>query len=414
MVAAVSFQGWEPAKPRPLSIATGAPESTYYELAKALAVVMAAEDPPRQLEVVATEASYDNMQRLHRGEVPLAMVQGDTPPSPEARTVATLFDESLHILVRADLHDRVRTIDDLVGLRVNIGLAGSGSHHTCAFVLDHLRIDPAERLTLGQSAASDALRAGTLDATMWVTLAPTETVRDLLLEGVVFLVPLDSHAGEGSIPDALHTAQPRLEPHVLPARLYGTRPTAPIATLAVPSVVVAHQDLDDHVVRDVTRLLHDERLNLGRASDNISVTAAAQKLGDGYDPTTAPYPYHPGAAAHYLRDEPGFLVVYAEAISLVMSLLLGAASAGFAFREWLLLRRKNRLDAFVVEIQRLEEQLDAGTRANRELLLAVADVHRRAFGDLVAERVAADAAFIIFQEYVRSVQDRLRTEVEER
>lgn len=389
-----------------LPIATGRPQATYFHFASALDRVLEATGSKIRLDVQETGASYDNMGRLSRGEAPLAIVQSDTPPVAEARLVAELYDEPMHILVRSALADTVKTVDDLEGLRVSVGGPGSGTHRTSTRVLSTLGIRPGQRLSLDPGESADALRAGQIDAMMWMTMAPTKLVRDLVRDETVILISLDDSMEPGSIPDALHTAIPALEPSILPARLYGAEPSHPLSTVTVSALLIAHRGVSEGVIRELTATLHQERLALGRSSISPSVIAAAAALTERYDPTSAALPYHPGAIAHYQRDAPSFLVTYAEALSLLVSLMVGMVSLLIAMREWLKRRRKNRIDRYYGEVRVVEVQLEANDDLEA-LRLRLLSIHRRAFDDLIEERLDADASFVIFQDYLSAVQNRV-------
>jgi hypothetical protein len=94
-------------------------------------------------------------------------------------------------------------------------------------------------------------------------------------------------------------------------------------------------------------------------------------------------------------------VEYAEPLSLGLTLLVGAWSGTLALRGWFARTKKNRIDAYYVEVVRDAPDL---SRARRDELLARRDqlvrVRERAFNDLVAERLQADESFVIFQNHV--------------
>jgi TRAP-type uncharacterized transport system substrate-binding protein len=72
--------------------------------------------------------------------------------------VASLYDEILHILVSKMDADEIRTIYDLRGKRVSLGLAGSGTRQLSQRVLDHFGVEVGEDLALSPEEA----KAGTV------------------------------------------------------------------------------------------------------------------------------------------------------------------------------------------------------------------------------------------------------------
>ena len=82
-------------------IATGADSGTYHALGEAVARVLEDSGVVESADVLSTGGSVENMELIGRadGGADLAFVQSDTPPSTNARLVASLYNEVLHILV---------------------------------------------------------------------------------------------------------------------------------------------------------------------------------------------------------------------------------------------------------------------------------------------------------------------------
>ena len=63
--------------------------------------------------LLETGGSLDNASRLASGEAHLAFLQNDAPRHPRLRTLAPLYDDVLHVIVRAglatDLHALMQT-----------------------------------------------------------------------------------------------------------------------------------------------------------------------------------------------------------------------------------------------------------------------------------------------------------------
>ena len=141
--------------------------------------------------------------------------------------------------------------------------------------------------------------------------------------------------------------------------------------------------------------------------------AVARKIRENYDPGAVTLAYHPGAAAFYRREEPPFFVEYAEALSFGLTLLLAIYSVSIAIREWVRRRMKNRVDAYLLEVERLAEGDPTNDRDS--LLRKLADLEalrRRVFADLVEERLLADEAFVILQNHLRDELDAIRARID--
>jgi len=90
------------------------------------------------------------------------------------RYVTRLYDQELHILVRAD----IQSIDDLRGKKVNFGLRDSGTYTTATAVFKALGVEP-EVVTLPHPVALDRLRRGELSALAYVATKPTRLFQDI-------------------------------------------------------------------------------------------------------------------------------------------------------------------------------------------------------------------------------------------
>jgi hypothetical protein len=186
-----------------------------------------------------------------------------------------------------------------------------------------------------------------------------------------------------------------------------------VRTIAVSALLVARAGLEPELVREITRSVFEHRSGAGGLADEELVVA--HRIREDYRPAAFSIPYHEGAASYYLREEPPFFVAYAEAISLGLTLLVGAYSGSVALRGWMKRRMKNRVDAYLIEVAALAGDLQA--MSLDELLehrRGLEDVRYRAFADLVAERLPADESFTILQNHFRdefaAVNARIREE----
>ena len=116
-------------------IASGESGGVYYPLAGAISYY--AKDPNNQIVVRSTGGSQENLQLLVDGEVDLAIIQSDVilkklTANPDLKDklkiIKPLYKEAVSILISPT--SRIRSIQDIKGKRVNIGLKASGSHQS--------------------------------------------------------------------------------------------------------------------------------------------------------------------------------------------------------------------------------------------------------------------------------------------
>ena len=174
-----------------VTIATGSETGTYHSLGEALARILEGTAIVETAEVKATGGSVENMDLIGSGEgADLAFVQSDTPPATDARLIASLYDEVLHVLVSALHEDEVRNIYDLRGKRVSLGPEGSGTRQLSRRVLDHFGVAVGEDLAISTEEASDGLIDGSIEAAFVLTAIPSESVADLAVHDAMRCVSL--------------------------------------------------------------------------------------------------------------------------------------------------------------------------------------------------------------------------------
>jgi hypothetical protein len=204
------------------------------------------------------------------------------------RAIANLYQEGLHIIVRAD--SEIAAIADLKGKRVALSEKGSGSLVTARLVLEayglsEKRIKP-EYLAIGP--AMDRLRDGGVDAVMFVGGSPLPAIADLAQTVDIRLLPVDGEPAQ-----KLREKYPFLTVDLVPADAYRGVPST--VTLGVGALWLVSADLDPELVYGITRALWhqstrkllDEGSALGR---KIRVETALNGV---------PIPLHPGAERFY-------------------------------------------------------------------------------------------------------------------
>ncbi len=400
---------------REIVIATGSESGTYFALGTALAGVLEAEGVVQAATVLPTDGSVANMRLIGDAVsgVDLAFVQSDTPPNTSARLVTPLYKEVLHILVAREVAGRVENIFDFSDLRVAIGPPGSGTRQLAEDVLGHFGVAVGERLELSPEAAAEGLVDGSVDAAFILTAIPSRLVGELASSDAVRFLSLGDAQEIGNESDGLALVFPAITATTIPRSTYVRLPGKPVRTIAVSALLIARRDLDPDLVRSITAAVFEHRGGAGGLEGDELVVA--QQIREDYRPAGYGIPFHGGAAAYYHREEPPFFVAYAEAISLGLTLLVGAYSGYVALREWMKRRMKNRMDAYLIEVE--EQATDLGSLSLAELVShrdALYEIRHRALSDLVSERVLADQSFTIFQNHLRDEFAAVEARIEEK
>ncbi len=250
----------------------------------------------------ATLGSIANVKAIAAGGLESALVQADVGyraysglgefASPNQlgglRVIANLYPEALHVVVRRA--GPIKSLRDLVGRRVSLDLAGSGTRELALAVLEGFGVDPASLKQVNSQIgpAADRVRRGGIDAFFFVGGFPVSALSRLARE-----TPIRLLAVGGDQAAALRVKRPFLSPARIPAETYSK--VGATDTLAVGAQWVVSAGVGDETVYGITRALwHPATRRLLDASvpaaRQIRVEHALQGLG---------LPLHPGAERYY-------------------------------------------------------------------------------------------------------------------
>lgn len=278
-----------------LRIASGLPSGVYAQVSRALADAWANQLGIETPEVLPTDGSPDNLDKLRRGEVDVAFSAADVAKDHlgaeeglrEPLALARLYDDYLHIVTRADL--LLNTVADLAGRPVSVGAKNSGVKVIADRVLAvaALNIPIQERnLTLVQSI--EALEAGRIDAFFWSGGLPTDPVEELAARLQLKLLDLTD------LMPALRQRYPIYNTATIPVSTYDLG-GQPVTSLAVPNFLLVSDMMSADLAEALVRGVFDAREQL------ISANTAARAIDLHPAIETDPVPLHPGALRFY-RD----------------------------------------------------------------------------------------------------------------
>lgn len=284
-----------PVEPARIRIATGSPTAVYYAFGQSLVTIINREIPGVRASVVVTAASAENVALVSRGGAELGFTQADTLASnageaPTVLGVARIYDDVLHLVVRAD--GPIRRLADLRGRTVSVGAPGSGTEITASRLLSVAGLTPGSVDTrrLGLDASVAALGSGEIDGFIFSGGLPVQAVAEFIRRTPARIIDL----GEWTEPLRRDYSQVYVSRDI-PTSVYGL---APVTTVADPNYLIVSANLPRHLVYELTRLLMERRIELARAHP------AAGRMSTQSAIATAPLPLHPGAADYYRASKP--------------------------------------------------------------------------------------------------------------
>ena len=330
-----------------LTLATGEKNGEYYAFGQALAKVVARHCPQIKIEVLATEGSRLNLELLAEKKVQLAILQKDTPLTPSTEAISFLFSEMFHLI--ATQKSGIEKVSDLKGKRIALMPKGSGSYALFWPLSQHygLTATDFQAVSLPPEQAHAALLQGKVDALFRVIALGNPAVSQLLQNSQTQLVPI----GQGA---AVQLFQPALEASQIPEGTYNGAipiPGEDLPVVAVRAVLVAHEDIDQSVIYEITRLLFEARNELVKENPQTAMIHQPDSMRN------LGLSFHPGAKAYFNQDKPSFIVEYAEPMGLLLSISVLCVSGIWQLRMWLQGRQKNRADFYNLEILKLIDQI---------------------------------------------------------
>ena len=164
-----------------MGIVTGGKAGTYIKIGKDIANLV--KKKGIKLNVYPSVGSVGNVFDIYKRKgVQLGIVQSDvlsymnssTKDSPtkkdlisKTKMVFPLYNEEIHILALT----KIKSIEELEGKKVAVGLKGSGTALTSKLIFDITGINPSQ-MNIGGKDALDKLKKGEIDAMIYVSGYP--------------------------------------------------------------------------------------------------------------------------------------------------------------------------------------------------------------------------------------------------
>jgi len=253
LVLVAAFLASGPSPPRKIVMAGGQADGVYSAVANSYRARL--KRAGLDAQVVVTNGSVDNLERLLRREVDVALAQGGTyplvrDPGGRLRGLAALYFEPLWVFYR-DLP--MTSLAALEGRRVSVGPSGSGTEAVAKKLLREYGIEDGPLVAnLSNAEARGRLERGDLDAAFFVTSYRDPSVLELLRRPDVQLLSFRR--------EIAHTRTfAALQPLKLPEGVIDLRNNVPSedkTLLAAAALLVSRDDLHPRVVEQLLKVAH--------------------------------------------------------------------------------------------------------------------------------------------------------------
>ena len=251
----------------------------------------------------ATQGSVENLRMIAAGQIESGIAQSDIAswayagtgifatagPLKNLRAIASLFPESLQLVVRDD--SAIRTLADLRGKRISLGQPASGTLADARVVLAAAGLTEkdmrAEYLRPGVAAAN--VKDGTLDGFFIIGGVPVPAIRDLAAETPVRLIPV-----EDGVLAKMRERSTSYRRSVIPSGTYwGITMETP--SIGFDALWIVSADAPDDLIYAITKALwNDATQRLLEGRDPLGKQVRLEDARDGLS-----VPRHPGAKRFY-------------------------------------------------------------------------------------------------------------------
>jgi TRAP transporter TAXI family solute receptor len=264
-----------------VAVQTGQRNTPYYRYGVALQQHIEARYPGTSVNVVATNGTADNLNRLQDAasstcvmsisqlnttvDARIGVNQFLNSPLGGLRSVGPLWLDLVHLMVRED--SSVTSPAQLCGRTVSSGLLNSGSLQISQVLFDNVLRCPTTPRPENLDAGLADLKAGRVDALLWAGGAPTPQITQAIGAGVrVRMLPLADYVGPMTRNwDDYY--RPRLGTQFVAGRVYETATISPqdyagvgeVATVGTPNGLVVNQSADPALIAFTARDLVEHR-----------------------------------------------------------------------------------------------------------------------------------------------------------
>jgi TRAP transporter TAXI family solute receptor len=289
-----------------ITFSTGTRAGVYQEYGARLRNELARDMPQLKVRLLTSDGSQENVERVATGQADFTIAAADAVDTfkignegvtDRLRGVARLYDDYVQLVVPPD--SDIRSVADLKGKRVAIGLPNSGVRLIATRVLEAAGIDPEKDIT----PRSDGIDTGPkrlgreLDAFFWSSGVPTDGLSDIAETSAFRFVPIDAdlvakvHA-QGDAAQFYRATN-------MPESAYPTiQDGDTVPTIAVSNLLITRKDMDPRLTEWLTRTVIKSRDGIGAHVHSAQLVDLRTAI------YTDPLPLHDGARNYYRSVKP--------------------------------------------------------------------------------------------------------------
>ena len=291
------------AQARFVRIATAGSGGNYYRLGGGLAAIWNDTVEGVRASIQATGGTVQNLDLLADREVEVAYLagsigqqayknEGQFAQRPQGRyaglrAIATVYPNPQWFLAMQWVPE-IRTLRDLKGKRVSVGMQGSQGEAWWRMIMGHLGWtyrDIRAEYTVHQ-ATIDQVRNRQIDAVVWPDAPGSASIQQMMDTGFARMIDVDDDVV------AFMDQQGLDYPYTVPAE-HVPGSDRPFRTFAAPTTFATHDQVPADLVHRLTKSMFDNKARLVQVHP-LANFMTLENAQDGL-----PFPLHPGAERYY-------------------------------------------------------------------------------------------------------------------
>ncbi len=290
------------AVPQDLVMGTGSTGGTYFALGGAMANAINDKLADQKITITAqsTGASVENVNLINAGEMDLGIAMNNvaanafdgvgafSTPVTNVSSIGVVYNEVYQIVANASTG--AKNVEDLKGMKVAIGPAGSGTLGLSQKVLAAAGLDPNKDIQPQSDSFGDAatkMQDGHIDAACNVLAVPASSIIEMTTSMKLAYVNISDE-----ILETIQATEPYFVRKVIPAGTYDGQ-TEDINTITCKAALYCRADLDEETVYQITKAFYES----GDVIAAAHATGKEVQLEGCLEGITTPI--HPGAARYY-------------------------------------------------------------------------------------------------------------------
>jgi TRAP transporter TAXI family solute receptor len=291
-------------EPQDLVMGTGSTGGTYFALGGAMANAMnnMLADTGLSVTVQSTGASVENMNLMHAGEMDLGIAMNnvaanayegtgafeETGAITDVKAIGVVYNEVYQIVANANTG--AKNVEDLKGLKIAIGPAGSGTLGLSQKVFAAAGLDPEKDIVPQSDSFGDAatkMQDGHIDAACNVLAVPASSIVEMTTSMKLAYINISDDILAQIQADAPYFTRKVIEAGTYPDQEEDCN------TITCKAVLYCRGDLDDDTIYLITKAFYETGEEVAAAH----ATGKEIQLEGCLEGVTTPI--HPGAARYF-------------------------------------------------------------------------------------------------------------------